>query len=366
MKKLAISFLTVLLALGMMSGLALATEEDDSEDSDVSVDIAEETELDVKPASLDYSGLTPGELREASENDFTAVEVENIGSTDIVNLWARASFPESNPFGQGDATEHDAGNFLKISVPDESGLSSNSLGDFHYINRLEYEEEDEPSFIQAEVADTLETDDDPSFDVGRFRTGDREWYYTVSYDGTANTDSGACRGEGNGEVVRIANQPTTSDQIGTFNFEDDNEGDEPDNYTEYSIEETETAAYGAAESVGLYDLEEGEDTEAEDPVESYTVLTACAGDGTDYDDGEGHTVRTTRNVEFESDFDGQTRSTGDLTGFGSNDFIVDAGDDPLNPGQSFTVDLAVEAPQGVPEGSVSQGTLTMLAQADES
>jgi len=379
MKKVLTAVLVATLALGLTATVTAETiEDEDAETSDVTVGISPTTELDVKPDNLDYQDIEVGTdptvvdtIDEADEEDavpadedgFYALEFENTGSENIELIWAEASVPEEDPFGQNSDGLYDPGNMFQIR-PDGGIDGVTDVDDedqFSFINRVEFidSEDEAQSFIQTEDQDG---DDDEVF-VGRFRTGEKEFYYTVQNTDGQNT----CEG---GEL-RVANTPTTPEDLGTFDFTDENENSDSegeDGWQTESIGSAQTDAGGdeTSEQLGIatgveLDFEgEGDSVDRE-----FDVLTHCGED-------EPHVVTTTFAAEWQPgnvlDSDSDTvlvEEAGDAT----THIIEASGSDALNPGQSMTVDATLEVPLGVSEGDLGSdgdgGTLTFYAATEQ-
>ncbi|MDG5761319.1 hypothetical protein QA600_18475 [Natronococcus sp. A-GB1] len=371
MKKTLHIAVVLALAVGMMAAFG-AAEDDDSESTDVEVTIAEQTAVDVKPDQLTYSDMEPGMDPTSpsdvpdSDRNFTAVEIENIGSTHIDRIWAETSYPASNPFGTGDAEAYDAGNFIQVRVPDiDAGtnpLVEADQNQFHFVNRIEFLDEldDAPSYIQVDPADFDEQDDTQY--VGRIRAGEYEWFFVVN----DNNDDQCVQGE-----VRVGNTPHTPTELGTYDFTDGNNGandaSETNGWTSLSVEELAGASHGAAASrLRLSFADEGATNDG-DTDRAYGLLTSC-------DDNLPHVVANTYNSFWE--VSSELGDNMDLTepevdtdledAVSGVEDILDASTagEALAPGQSFALDTTVEVPQGVAQGSVEEGTLTILVTSD--
>ncbi|MFB6217434.1 MAG: hypothetical protein ABEJ72_10815, partial [Candidatus Aenigmatarchaeota archaeon] len=103
------------------STTAVAQTVDDSEGGTFSVSISKELQLDVSPNSMSYSQVDPGSANYTSDSGYSGIEIENIGSQNITNMWVGASAPIpgasannlNRTFG-GTAAAFDAGNFIQV------------------------------------------------------------------------------------------------------------------------------------------------------------------------------------------------------------------------------------------------------------
>ncbi|WEL23052.1 hypothetical protein [Candidatus Nanohalovita haloferacivicina] len=372
-KKLTI-LAVALLAFGMaFSATAQSLEGDNtqntsdgdvntSESSNITVSVASKTAIDVKPESLDYNSLDVGTQTLTGDNggnSFGSIELENIGSEYIDRVWTSATAPSDNPFGTGLPGEYDAGNFLQIKPANSSSKSSvrGNTSTYHYVNRHEYanswssERGDIPSYIEAAPTEVDSGVDDVY--VGRFRAGS-EWYFWVIP--VASDD--ICDGSSGPSIIRVGNTAHSPDSFGTVDFTDSGPGD----WREYNIVST-TGSYGVATKSG--DGETGIRLNMSDgSYREYDVLTGCdTGKSAISDAG---TIRTRYNVQA-GDVDDLTAGT--ETGERSQ-FLLNADsanpERMLLPGEGLTVDTAIEVPQGVPQGGVSQGQITFYVTSDQS
>ena len=359
MKKLASTISAVLLIAVLSVGLAaIGAAGQSSEDSDVTVDVESTTEVDVRPTSLSYSDLEPGDEATSDEeaDGFTAVEVENIGSESIEAVWAEATNPGANPFGTGDSEAYNTGNFITISTDtvqensDDYDMSSDITGgtstNFHYANRYEFTQTPEPTYIQ-----TIDPGDDGELQtisedvsgevgqhVGRFVEGDEWYYYTIYYDD--DEGAGACDGN-NAAEVWVGQDEHTNTELGTVDFTDEEQSE--------VIEVSEEAGDNIgtlSESVSL-----GDDL-------TYRLFAYCD----DENDEDSFTVRTRFNAVPEISTDAVSSDLGIQDGAGARAILL--GDDALEPGAYFPIDTTVKLPNGVVADEIEEGTLTLRASDD--
>lgn len=352
MKKVTVS----VLALALIIGFASVATADDDEDSDVDVEVTSVTELDVKPDQLDYQG-EPGDLDEESDRGFSSVELENVGSEAIELVHASSDMHDSNPFGTGTESEYNAGNMVMLSTEPSSDVEGvadgSSATTFNYANRVEFDEDPAPSYIQT-LEDELDEDPDAydelanydssdftdeAVDVGRFREGDENYFYAIFYD--EDDGSSACAGGGSAEIW-VGTTEHTPDAIGTFDFTDSGASD----IEVYDLVDADATDIGVAESAIDYN------------DVSYEVFTHCTAD----DGNVGHTIRTNFNVEVTSPVLDQTV---DENNDGGQEYIFNSGSDPFEPGEFFNVDVGVQIPLGTAQGNLETGTLTITAQENQ-
>ncbi len=331
---------TALFVLALTVGMATtgaAETDDDNETSDVNVTVATSTALDVKPDQLTYENVQVGERVNETDNShgFQTLKVENTGSEDIQRVWLETTYPNTNPFGTGDEADHDSGNFLQVKPTDASvtGVEGNESV-YHYIQRVEYFEEDNPLVDLGDFADEYDT-----VEVGRVRFGNDEFYVALGHsDTTCET----------GEL-RVANTATTPDNLGTTDFDSSNDGE----WTNYSI----SGAGSTSETYGITESEVTFDRETVDETQTYDIMSQCDSHG----DGpqEDHMILTRYNVEAGT-ADNLEDDSGDAV---QEIFDTSGSGDDLYPGQHFGIDAAVQVPRGVPAGELTEGTLTVYSQA---
>ncbi len=349
MKKHTSTLGVVLLALATVIGMAStvsAADVNDTETTNVTVTVNAETALDVKPDDLQYGNADVGTLVNESDRGFDAVKVENTGSEDIMEIWLDTTKPSDDPFGQGDQNAHDSANFLKVKPRDLTqvgGLRGND-SNYHYITRAEFFESDMPLIQTGDDWDS-EGYDSGEFLTGRLRFGEDEFNYVLA------TDSNTCDGSGNPSAkIRIADTPNTPSSLGTYDFSDDAS---PQDYTEYNITTTSSGdGYGVTQSQVELNM-------SDNKIETYDLLTACDSGNVNSDDFNQEHVLVNR-------YDIQAGSHNDLQstdGSASQQILRSTqNSNDLYPGDSFTLDIAVQVPRGVPAGQLTEGTMSILAQ----
>ncbi|VVB52455.1 Uncharacterised protein [uncultured archaeon] len=157
-----------------------ALQVNSTDSSTVSVSISSVTNVNIDPNALSYSGCTPGAdcVNTSESSKFFAMQIENIGSHNITHAWFNVSQPTARPFGTGLATSFDAGNFVVLQ--NESGDYTAPAGgslDFLWVDALEYNETRNLVYL---------TDPDgvipPRLDrymIGRFHNASYEYYWML-------------------------------------------------------------------------------------------------------------------------------------------------------------------------------------------
>lgn len=363
----------VFVTIGMVAvGSAQVAEDDwDGDDTDVTVEVSEVTELDVQPNNMAFENIQPGERLETSTDDpfgFSEIAVENVGSTNINQLWAESTTPNERTFGStlgdgesGEDIGFDTGNFFQIGIEAEEETLTGT-DQYRFINRIEYMEENNPPFINVEDGgETAVVGGDADQDeaaIGRFRNGDQEYYWAIGVDtpDDSTADTSLCDGTGTKDIAVAENERTVGSDLGTTDFTTQ------DNVVTSSIEDLNgDSDVGIATSVPIGDA-------------TYDLLIKCESDGegdlitgTDSaDDREGTWVMKTRyNMDPDILSDGAELSSSS----GTNEFLLDAGTDQgamLSPGETSTVNTAVQVPQGVAQGQISSGSVKFYATQESS
>jgi hypothetical protein len=337
-----------------------------NESSNITVTVNSKTQIDVKPEELNFPSMDVGTQEVESSNGnngFGALEIENIGSEYIDRVWVNATAPSSDPFGTGDPTNYDAGNFLQVKPSNESSKVSvrGNSSTYHFVNRYEFTTAwsssggEIPSYIEADPSN-IDNGGTPSETyVGRLSAGD-QWYFYVIATGSSND---VCDGTGSA-IMRLGNTSHSPDQFGTVDFTESG----PNDWREYEISQS-TGDYGivsggpTSETGVRLNLTDSNDNSF---YREYDMLTAC--DTADFASSDPHTIRTRYNVQAGDEED---LTAGTETG-SRTQFLLEAGSaspgNMLLPGEGLTVDTAVEVPQGVPEGGVQNGEVTFFVTSD--
>lgn len=355
MKKLVVTLLAISIAIGMAS---LTTA---SEDSDVEISVDEETIVDVQPANLDFGEVNPGSYTETASGigdyedvEFGGIEIENLGSTYVEQVWVESTTPDERPFGTdiGSGNPYDAGNFLQVSPsePDANVVLEETTGLDYFVNRREYSEQAPPSYLNIgdpsedwdEQTGTVGTELDDAL-VGRFRVGGEEYFWAIPQENDGSSDaSGTCDGSQE-NILRVGNTEHTTSELGTVDFTDEDET------TDYDIESTDSGDTGVATNVDIDDR-------------SYDILTYC--EDPDDESIDGYTERTRYNVNPDGNDDSETNLETSQTVRYIMD--VDASsnpDDSLVPGQGFSLPVSMQVPLGVAADDITEGELRILSTA---
>ena len=352
MKKAIVALSAIFLAAGLVS-TGVAQSSSDEEGSSVNVSISQEVSVDLTPNSLEFIGNSPGTFNDTSNRDYQGVEVENVGSQNITNIWMDSTFPNQRPFGTGQASEYDAGNFIQIRPvagvegvvePYDGGDSSDPQSGFHYLNRKEFNETNDLSYFTD-----LNNEGTGEWRYGRFREGDEEFFWAIEIDDSGNDDANLCDVDGDAQM-RVGWNSKKEGVRGSTDFTDSSQ------YVSYDIA-SEAGDYGRVDDVDLR-TDHGNKT--------YSVLTWC-GDGTSPSkSNQTFTVRTRNNVDAgdHSDSTFPQQSGMSTTASATPYQLMNSSNSnqeykELQPGEHFTVQTAISIPEGVAQGEVTAGTLTL-------
>ncbi|MFB6202881.1 MAG: hypothetical protein ABEK01_00140 [Candidatus Nanohaloarchaea archaeon] len=349
------------MAVAVITAVALTTTvsaAQDSEGSTFNMTVSQIVEVDVSPNRMDYAGVQPGDTNLTSDRNYGGVEIENIGSENITNIWVGASYPSiqdsteaSTPFGTGTAGSYDAGNFIVVRPtsevagvvnPDDAGSSANAAG-YHFVNRVEFNATNDLSYIRTP---------DSTSRYGRFRVGNESLFWLIDYGGS-NSDGNLCDGEGS-SVIRVGNEPHSREALGSVDFRDGS-----GEYVEYSIPSAdEVTSTSSGRSYGQVAAEV--DIQSDKGNRTYTLLTYCGGPATSGGSSNAtFVVRSRYNVKPLDVTTQLTTSGGRMQKIMNNS--IGAETDELQPGEHFTLETGISVPYGVTKGQVGTGTLTVYA-----
>ena len=290
-----------IILLFLFAGLASAADYDDVL---IDINISQVVSIDVSPNSVSWIGLNVGET--GTPYYFT---VTNVGSVNITSLRANITNDNNNPYGSGNPLNYNAGEFILFNQTDTG---------FYYVNKKNWNET-----IPGEV--TVPDDFTEGADTGYFGIIRTAWdndvgqqYYLFT---NRTSDTGDCHTSDANILIGI--EPKNITDTGSIDFS----GSPGTNYLSFTV------------PAG----DEGVDISSGD-FAGYCALVSA----------DCSTVTLTK---WNTDLD----TNGDCT----NDAIFYDGTTPdeLEPGTDTWFWLEPKIPNGVPDGDVSQGTLTIIASA---
>ncbi len=316
----------VMLSLGIFMGSASAqlggnlTKCNETEEYvDISVNISTKCMVDVEPAALSWSPVDPGGV---GDNDteilgpgYFAMQIENIGSINITQVWFNATYPSASPFARGNASYTNAGNYVVLS--NDTSSNKPSAKDFWFINRVEYNETRRLVYLRDPSGDM--PPDNSQYTYGRFRNASTEYFWMI--DGTP----GNCNETG--KTLWIGSEAHTRTQTGTTNFQSQAVGG--------TFTTTPLANYnlGSTASFAIANVN------SSSPLAGYAVAVSpnCA------------VFFSKWNRDYPFDFSGTNAVfADDVVGHPTN---------TLWPGDSFALAIKVYVPYGIYEGQSEAGRI---------
>jgi len=232
-----------ILTLFLITGLTLTTAADDEQDSDITVQIEEETIVDIQPSNLEWgtegTGLPPGSIADASDeqNEYGSIFIENLGSTEIEQVWfdTTSASQTEDPFGSTEET-NDPSNFITLG----EDLESNE--DAQFVNRREF------ALGSDAAEDFIFIDINDGWDLGRLRTVGideededfgKEYFWSIDFDSVTEVS------DLDGEELILATDERTEEQTGTEDLTSDCDQDSECNINSFNAEGATSVVIGA-------------------------------------------------------------------------------------------------------------------------
>ena len=186
---------------GAGTDVQAAYDVNDSESATVSVEISSLAMIDLTPSDMDFGAAAPGtEISSYTAMSLTLsqFQVENVGSTNITNVWFNVTQPASNPFGTGINDSYNAANYIAING------SSEAPGTFKFIDMIEYPHPTDLVYLTLPANDQAQ---------GRFHVGPNEYFWAL------NSSDGDCSGNAAGDTITVgtsAHNPSTTGDIDLY------------------------------------------------------------------------------------------------------------------------------------------------------
>ncbi len=300
-----------------------------TDNATISITLNTKTMIDISPDNMSFGVADPGtRIANYTNNELTGIsktgfQLENIGSTNITNLWLNVTQPTVRPFATGDSGKYDAANFIAAEInvsPDGGAITQNAMS---FIDRLEYNETRELVYLNL-PANTKS--------YGRLRSGHNEYFWALT---TAGTD---CNGSANAVTFTIGTSPHNQTQTGTIDL------------TSASVD---TAVLG-----GMY--ESGYNA-------NWTYSTNGAGvisvdtPSSDYCVAAYIDCSKVRIFRWNADAPGAG-----TCGLSGNAYTYNSTSTELLPGDSMAMNIEMRVPFGTALGDVKTGYLTVVAQSSAS
>ncbi len=284
--------------------------------ANISVTIAALTLVDAAPERLIFNdtALNPGSVGTGSGNLYEkdqynrpgSIQIENIGSTNITNIWFNTTYESSNPFGTGDPLNYDSANFVTIS--------KYQADTYYFVNRVDYNESTDLVYINTPLG----------WRYGRIRNTTYEYFWTVENVSDCAADSPALR-------IGINYHSQTVD--GSLNFDTDEGAVDTEDFDEFALIDS------GVSDVAYANIDTG-------PWTGYCAAV--------WDCGE-------KLMLYKWNKDAPGGGPCDNADY----FWDNTSDGNLYPGNSTIADVHVHIPYGVMMGTAKEGTLTIIAMSDQ-
>lgn len=164
--------ITVAVLLGSGEKATAAYTVNETGNATITLTVASKTMIDITPQVLDYATQDPGtEVVNYTYDgrNLTQIQIENIGSTNLTNVWFNTTQPSARPFGTGDSSNYDAANFIAIK---NSTMTSTQ---YAFVDRLEYNHSTDIAYLKLPA--DVKTQ-------GRLRAGPKEYFWATTSDGS--------------------------------------------------------------------------------------------------------------------------------------------------------------------------------------
>ncbi|MFB6199831.1 MAG: hypothetical protein ABEJ83_03055 [Candidatus Nanohaloarchaea archaeon] len=196
----------LLATLSLLFLISTVSAQDTQNNLQVSVNISSRTIVDIQPQTFAWgtgsSMVEPGSLAgpQEEQNGYGRIQIENLGSVDITDVWFNTTAPDQRPFGTGSASAYDSGNFIALD------RNSTSTDRNAFVERKEFGLDQVAGRNDKDII-YLSTPD--GWDYGRFRNTSKEYFWTVNDTGTDLTSA----------TFRIGINHHNSTQTGSTNLD---------------------------------------------------------------------------------------------------------------------------------------------------
>ncbi len=186
----------------------------------VNVTINAKTIIDITPEIMDFGLLDPGSIGKVynvTDGTNNAIqlgqfEIENLGSTNITQVWLNVTQPAQNPFGSGNAALYDPGNWIAVNVSwykkNQVPTWNNSMS---YVDRIEFNESKELVYLNTPLN---------TKSYGRLRFANQEYFWAI------NTSASNCQASTTTPVYLVLGNPSEPHNVtdtGDINLRDGDE-----------------------------------------------------------------------------------------------------------------------------------------------
>ena len=362
------TFLAVIASIGILflCSTSNVVAEDDFATSNVSVQVADVTWIDISPDTVLWHSVNPGAYStnftdvETSTTDHRAFVIRNIGSSNITKVWFNATYPSasntlySDIYSVGNLSKYDTANFVTVSTADRSGNSSSIRDDndnYFFINKKEYAEavynttgSGDWLLIKGQAVPYLKFDTPANYaglvhsgstlSTGRIRDAKNEYFWVLLSNVNTDNCSGS-GGAGNYPTLYVGILPHNQTDVGDIKFDVNCIAGDTCYGTSGSGPRNDMALMQVGDSSGRW--------------KSNTIATM--------DNCQGiYVIQWNKDLALASDNKNYwitatagTLGQGTLDG---NGFL---------PGEYYTAWVKLALPYGVPTGTLNTGTITVLA-----
>jgi len=304
--------IAIAVAIGILGFNSINTANAAFESNDtvtISINVSKIAMVDINPANMSYQGVGPGEIGDNNTEvigNYSGIWVENIGSSNLTKLWFNTTTSSTMPFGTGNPGNYDAANMIVIS--------NESTGNFSFVNRMEFPENDSMYIKTNNPISPANTEDGYLF--GRFRNASYEYFFEFQRQTTGNCSNG---------TFWISTIPKTTTSTGDIDLTDN---------TPLTVHPHPTMDYGITEvQIGS--------------------------------SGPYYCVAIPGNCQYIMFHRWNADAPGAGTSYCNNingGYYLNSTADPIFPGQVERAYIKVYIPLGTAYGPLKQGTLTVFVQ----
>ena len=210
--KNALIFLWGILFFALIDGVSAQTGVNTTEQANVTVQVTAVTMIDLNPTTFSYVAQ-PGQacgkdisggLCNETGNNYFAIQVENVGSWNVTQIWFNASQPSQSPFGVGSNAYVDPGNFIVLTT-------NETTDDFYFVDKKEFPTV--RSIVYLRDPDGNMPANLTKFNYGRLHNASSEYFYMLE-----NSSGGSTCKASEISYIRLGVNPHTTTEIGSTDF----------------------------------------------------------------------------------------------------------------------------------------------------
>jgi len=207
-----LTLLMGILFFALIEGVSAQAGVNGTEQANVTVQVTAVTMIDLNPTTFSYVAQ-PGQacgkdisggLCNETGNNYFAIQVENVGSWNITQIWFNASQPQQNPFGVGSNAYVDPGNFIALTT-------NETTNDFYFVDKKEFPTV--RNIVYLRDPDGNMPANLTKFNYGRLHNASAEYFYMLE-----NSSGGSTCKANEISYIRIGLNPHTTTAIGSTDF----------------------------------------------------------------------------------------------------------------------------------------------------